>query len=399
MIWLVVLLITVLTILCLDNKTPKAAALSVARETLKGLRLLHMPCGHLESKVQVWMLKGLPPSPYKRIRDGVKHFPILLNLPTSEGSGEATHPDVLHVPEGWGAGGWTWLMAATPYPSGSDFFENPELFVSYDGICWTRPTQHTNPIVRVPAATGRRDLKKEYHSDASLLLLNGILNVYYRWSGVFLDRSVENRVNIISSANGLDWSGQTTLLSEKGAVSEKRGFLSPSLLFMDGKCVMWTVEKNGANREIVRRTSDDGLSWPESEKSVLEADYVVQAPWHLDVVSSAETGGTILLLTTAEDRGGQAELHYGFGDSEGLSWHLAGKLIDPGYFFEGGKIYRSSLVALGDGAYTLYYSAFDGTKWSIARLDLQLDADRRIFEYEHCTFKVSSHKFMKNHSA
>jgi hypothetical protein len=386
MIWLVVLLTIVLAILCLDDKTPKAAALSAARETLKGLRLLHMPCGYLESKVQVWILRGLLPSPYKRIRDGVKHFPILLNLPTSEGSGEATHPDVLHVPEGWGAGGWTWLMSATPYPSGSDFFENPELFVSYDGIHWTRPSQRSNPIVRVPAAAGRRDLKKEYHSDASLLLQDGILHVYYRWSGVFLDRSVENRVNRVSSENGLDWSGQATLLAERRSVSENRGFLSPSLLFMDGKYVMWTVEKNGANREIVRRTSDDGLSWPESENTVLETNYAAQVPWHLDVIPSAETGGTILLLTTAKDRGGEAELHYGFGDREGRSWRLAGKLIDPGYFFEGGKIYRSSLATLGDGAYALYYSASDGMKWSIARLGLRLDTEGRVFEYEHQPF-------------
>jgi hypothetical protein len=380
MIWLVALLLTVLAILYLDDKTPKAAALSVARETLKGFRLLHMPCEYFESKVQVWILRGLPPSPYKRIRDGVKHFPILLNLPTSEGSSEATHPDVLHVPKGWGANGWTWLMSATPYPSGSDFFENPELFVSYDGVHWMRPSQRANPIVRVPAATGRRDLKKEYHSDASLLLQGGILHVYYRWSGVFLDRSVENRLNIVSSANGLEWSGQATLLAEKGAVSENRNFLSPSLLFMDGKYVMWTVEENGANREIMRRTSDDGLSWSASENTVLEADYAVQAPWHLDVILSAETGGTILLLTTAKDKGGQAELHYGFGGREGRSWRLAGKLIDPGYFFEGGKIYRSSLAALGGGAYALYYSASDGVKWSIARLDLRLNIDCKLLK-------------------
>jgi hypothetical protein len=382
MTWIAVLLMIALTILWFDDKTPKAAALSAARETLKALRLLHMPLPDLERRVRVRMLKDLSPSPYRRMRDDAAHFPVILNLPTSEGSGEAAHPDALHVPDGWGAGGWTWLMSATPYPSGSDFFENPELFVSYDGIGWTRPSEYTNPIAAVPVDTKRRDIKKEYHSDASLLLHNGTLRVYYRWSGILLNGNVENRVNMASSANGLEWGGQTTLLAEKGAISGNNDLLSPSVLFMDGKYVMWTVERDGANRKIMRRTSSDGLSWSIPESTVLETDYAIQAPWHLDVISSAETGGTVLLLTTAKDRGGQAELHYGFGCREGRSWRLTGKLIDPGYFFEGGRVYRSSLAALGGGKYVLYYSASDTTaKWSIARLGLRLDAERRIFEY------------------
>jgi hypothetical protein len=385
MTWIAVLPIIVLAILWFGDKTPKKAALSAAREILKGFRLIRMPFRGLERRVQVRLLKELSPSPYRRIRDGAAHFPVILNLPTSEGSGEATHPDALRVPNGWGAGGWTWLMSATPYPSGSDFFENPELFVSYDGIGWTRPSGYTNPIAVVPVETGRRDIKKEYHSDASLLLHNGVLRVYYRWSGILYDGKAENRVNVASSPDGLEWSVRTASFAGKGAVFGSNDLLSPSVLFMDGKYVMWAVERDGTNRKITRRTSGDGLSWSMPENTVLETDYAAQAPWHLDVISSAETGGTVLLLTTAKDRGGQAELHYGFGCCEGRSWRLSGKLIDPGYFFESGKIYRSSLAALGDGKYALYYSASDVTsKWSIARLGLRLDAERRAFEYDLC---------------
>lgn len=381
--WIAALIAVVLAVLYFEDKTPKEAMLSFAREILKGLRLAHLPLHTLERWVRVRELKKFAPSPYKRTRDGVVHLPVILNLPTSEGSGEAAHPDALHAPDGWGAGRWTWLMSATPYPSGGDFFENPELFVSYDGIQWTEPASGVNPLSRVPVETGRRDLKKEYHSDASLLLHDGVLRVYYRWSGVALDGSVENRILVTSSSDGIQWGEPVTLLAENGAASRNSGFLSPSLLFMDGMYVMWMVERDGPGRKITRRVSEDGLVWQPPEDTVLDVDYAVKEPWHLDVIPCAETGGTILLLTAARDRGGEAELHYGFGGREGRSWRLAGRLIDPGYFFESGKIYRSSLVSVGDGAYILYYSACDiMTKWSIARVALRLGEDRRSLTHD-----------------
>jgi hypothetical protein len=382
MIWAVILPAIVLAALFFDDKTPKQALLSAARETLKGLRRLRIPLHALEHAAEQRALEAFSPSPYKRIRSGVAHLPVILNLPTSEGSGEATHPDALFVPGGWGAGGWTWLMSATPYPSGSDFFENPELYVSNDGIRWTQPSEGVNPLARVPAETDRRDLKKEYHSDVSLLLRDGTLCLYYRWSGVSFDGSVENRVYVTTSADGLAWSERALILEERGAVSANGGFLSPSVLFTDGRYVMWTVEQDGGERAVTRRSSGDGVAWSAPEKTSLKADYDLHAPWHLDVIPSDETEGTILILTTAKGRGDRAELHYGFGDREGRNWRVAGKLIEPGYFFEKERVYRSSLVSIGGDAYRLYYSSLGGGKWSVARLGLRLDIDKKTFEYD-----------------
>jgi hypothetical protein len=381
MTWAAALLAAALAALWLENKTPKQAFFSVVREVLKGTRRLGIPFHTFERVVKMKELDRYGPFPYKRNRERVSHLPLILNVPTSEGSGEAAHPDVVYVPDGWGAGRWTWLMSATPYPSGSDFFENPELYVSHDGIRWTRPAEGVNPLARIPAELARRDLKKEYHSDASLLLHDGILRVYYRWSGVMFDKSVENRVYAKTSRDGIAWNDRVLLFGEKGTPSENRGFLSPSVMYIDGKFVMWTVEQDTGRRIIVRRSSDDGLTWSTSEKTSLESGYATAPPWHLDVISCAETGGSILILVTAEDRGFQAELHYGFGDHEGRSWRLAGKLIEPEYSFEARRIYRSSLVPQGKGSYALFYSALgeDG-KWSVARLDLRLDTRKMIFE-------------------
>ena len=370
-------LFLLLAALYAKDKTPRQGLYSAATEALKGLRRCGLPLPRFEGILQRRAPLCRHSSPYRKTRKNVSHFPMLLNLPTSEGSGEATHPDVLYVPEGWGEGSWSWLMSATPYASGNDYLENPELYVSYDGFHWTSPGAgvNINPLASLPVDSSQRTLKKEYHSDASLLLRDGTLHLYYRWSGERLNGELENRIHLMTSRDGVTWSKRETLLAEKESPARARKFLSPSVLFMDGMYIMWTVEHEGGERSIMRRTSDDGLEWSEPEKTPLISDYSMLPPWHLDVTQRAEGEGLILILTVAKDRGEHAELHYGFGD--GQSWRMAGKLIEPGYFFESGRVYRSSLVSMGKGTYpnVLFYSAQSkGRMGNVARLALSLDS-------------------------
>ncbi|MCL1941111.1 MAG: hypothetical protein FWG09_04140 [Synergistaceae bacterium] len=375
--WAVILLILALAAMYVKDKTPRQAIFSVVIEMLKGLRLMRLPLPRIEAAIY----GGAPIRRnyfYKKTRKDVSHFPILLNLPSSDGSGEVTHPDVLYVPDGWGKGEWSWLMSATPYASGSDYFENPEFYVSHDGLLWTPPAEGINPLASLPARTVQRGLKKEYHSDASLLLRDGTLNLYYRWSGILLDGSAENRICVMTSDDGVSWSESVTILEEKQPAAQSRKFLSPSVLFLNGEYVMWTVEYTDGKRSITRRASADGLNWSDPAETPLSAGYSMLPPWHLDIVPSAETDDLILILTAAKDRGEDAELHYGFGN--GHSWCMAGKLIEPGYFFESGRVYRSSLVPRGENVYSLYYSAQSQDRiGSVARLDLSLEADRKFF--------------------
>ncbi|MDR3279817.1 MAG: hypothetical protein LBT23_04835, partial [Synergistaceae bacterium] len=153
---------------------------------------------------------------------------------------------------------------------------------------------------------------------------------------------------------------------------EARGFLSPSVLFMNGEYVMWMVEYEDGKRSIARRTSADGLNWSKPEKTPIERfQAYCQAPWHLDVIPDPAHGDLILVLTTAKDRGFEAELFYGFSGDWGRSWQVVGKLLEPGYFFERKRVYRSSIAIRGD-EYFLFYSAMsdDGT-WSVARIGLE----------------------------
>ena len=365
--WITLLVLAILLILAFSDKTPKRLLYSILREGLKGTRYLRLPFPKAERFLERHNPKPLGHSAYQRIRREVCHTPLLLNLPTSEGSGEAAHPDVLHVEEGWGAGKWTYLMTATPYPSGNDYFENPEFYVSHDGVRWTTPEGGKNPLAQVPVFPQRRDLKKEFHSDPSLLLHEGVLHLYYRWTGVLLNGGEENRICVVTSADGIGWSESRVVLEEKTKASEARKFLSPSLLFLDGEFVMWTVEYERGERFIFRRTSADGLRWEEPAKTVLHEGSSSFAPWHLDVVEGE--GQLFLILTTARDRGFDAETCWGRGDAGGRVWEITGKPFDPGYFFEGKRIYRSSMLQRTDGGISLYYStmSMDGT-WNVALL-------------------------------
>ena len=367
------LFLLLLLVLAWTRKTPQQLLYSILREAEKGLRRAGIRIPSLERVLEEHNPKRVHRSPFCRLRPDVDHDPILLNLPTSEGSGEAAHPDVLHVPRGWGAGHWSWLMAATPYPIGTDYFENPEFYVSRDGLRWQVPEGLINPLARVPVEPHRREIRREFHSDPSLLLHEDQLFLYYRWTALLNTGETENRILRTASSDGVLWSPAEIVLSERLPAGKDRKFLSPSALFLDEAFVLWTVEYDAGARSIFRRVSPDGLHWGEPEKTALEAPFPLEAPWHLDVTEGVSC--LRLLLTTARDRGLGAELFCGFSEDGGLSWNVTHQAFEPGYFFESKRVYRSSLVPMEDGTDRLYYSAMagDGT-WHIAALDLGASA-------------------------
>ena len=362
----------VLLALILKRKSPGQLLYGLVREAEKGLRR----AGLCVPSLRLWVMERNPQqicrSPFARLNGAVPdHSPILLNLPTSDGSGEATHPDVLHVPQGWGAGGWTWLMAMTPYPLGTDYHENPEFCVSYDGIQWTVPEGLHPPLARVPLRP-RNGARAEFHSDPSLLLAkDGELLYYYRWTAVFSSET-ENRILLMTSRDGVHWTPPEAVLEERRPTGLDRKFLSPSALFLNGEYALWTVDCEGGERFIVRRSGPDGRHWGDPVRTAVSAPFPLSAPWHLDVAD--DKGVLRILLTTAAERGYEAELFLGSGD--GLSWKVEGKPFTPAYHFEGKRVYRSSLVPLGNGRRRIYYSALSlsGT-WNVAMLDAATEKD------------------------
>lgn len=103
-----------------------------------------------------------------------------LTIPTHDTSGQAIHPSVIDftIEQGistWG--GYRYWMAMTPYPSGNDAHEDPNLVASTDGITWVVPTGLVNPLDDAPGGGPgyNADTDMVYNSSANQLW------IYYRW--------------------------------------------------------------------------------------------------------------------------------------------------------------------------------------------------------------------------
>src|SRR5690625_4256142 len=71
-----------------------------------------------------------------------RNAPLPIPINTYDGSGQATHPDVLYFENGWG--GYKYWMAYTPYPFSDDSLENTSITYSNDGVNWhTKIIQNT----------------------------------------------------------------------------------------------------------------------------------------------------------------------------------------------------------------------------------------------------------------
>lgn len=152
---------------------------------------------------------GRRDAPYRRVGKvlGELHRPILLNLETSDGSGQACHPDVLYIRGGFGSKKWPYWMVCTPYPYKDNRVENPEIFVSYDGIIWAGPDGGQNPIVATPKVAG------DHNSDPDMVFYENQMWLFYRETqksrapGKTPDRNI---IYLLKSKDGVQWTPPVT---------------------------------------------------------------------------------------------------------------------------------------------------------------------------------------------
>jgi hypothetical protein len=275
------------------------------------------------------------------------HRPVLLNLETSEGSGQVTHPDVAFIPEGFGKKDWTYWMACTPYPFRDARFENPEIFASHDGIHWTVPGPRVNPLVPSPAKAG------DHHSDPDILFHGGQLWLFYRQT-IRSAIPTENKILLIQSRDGVAWSSPVEVLSDNTA----REVLSPAVIHDGRQFLMWTVEICNDEFLIVRRTSPHGLQWSAPQSCALAGLSYPRHAWHIDVLQESDRLSAALVSCIGKG-GPQSRIHYAFSTDQGLSWRTDGFWFEQAYEFEAGAQYRGSLLRRAEhpGEYDLWYSA------------------------------------------
>lgn len=317
-------------------------------------------------------------APYRRAgaSQNVLHRPVLLNLETSEGSGQAVHPDVVYIPEGFGPQNWTYWMACTPYPHAETRFENPEVFVSCDGTSWVVPDGVHNPLVPTPKVAG------DHNSDPDLLFHRDRLWLFYREtlrSKAPSKIPKENTVYLMNSADGIHWSVPIQVLSEKTGTQ----LLSPAVIHDGSLFVMWTVEAQGDKLRLMRRTSSNAMNWDPPDPCEIIGLDKGRHPWHIDVIREKDRLSAVLVsyLGPGHSGGEGSRIHYAYSEDQGSTWSVDGFLFEQIYEFESQLQYRGSLQLLDPRrqVYGLWYSAASlANIFSIAYLRLVRAGDKLL---------------------
>ncbi len=284
-------------------------------------------------------------APAKFCREGA----TLLDLSMTSGFGEAVHPSIIRVPDGFGAGGWNYCMSVTPFPKSIVVFENPEFLVSPDGLTWSLPPGGASPVVPAPSDwTG-------YNSDGALFFENGEIFMYYREvrEGV---KSLTVSLFVISTRDGVNWTQPVRLISEKTPTNRGGLLMSPSVLKLGGKYFMWYVDERTGGYKIYRSTLPDPQIFVDGAEAEVAGLPENVSPWHVDVTRDGDRLLMALCVTVAP--GCQSVLVAESFDG-GLGWRiLDGKGASPEKKWGETSLYKAALVKSDEG-WKLYYSYQD----------------------------------------
>jgi hypothetical protein len=215
--------------------------------------------------------------------------PTLLEFPTYIGHDEATHPDVLVERDPSGAAHVTMVM--TPYPIKSayqlpdDFFENPSLLESHDGMAFAIPPGVRNPLVAPPPRDHNDDpdLRRDPRTGEYRLL--------------YLETQRPDRQILVQlhSRDLVHWTRRDAL------VSDLRGgehmMLSPAAIDEAGATHLFYVDN--FQFRLYHVVSRDGETWDAATAAPVRLDLGAVKPWHVDVIRGEGSYG--LLISGFED--------------------------------------------------------------------------------------------------
>ncbi|WP_281659133.1 sialidase family protein [Halobacillus sp. Cin3] len=284
----------------------------------------------------------------ERITNTRRHYPMLLDTPTYDGSGEVVHPDIEYIHEGFGSEKWRYWQAMTPLTGRSDQTENPSILASHDGAVWVEPGQNVNPIIPVPT-TGSGD----HNSDPCLVYHNGELIMYYRETRKSASPR-EQRIYHIKTADGVHWSNPVEVLIDGSGNPE--GLMSPSVVRLNNQFVMFYVSGKESN-SLRRRTSADGLSWSSPQTCSTGGMPPGRVYWHIQVTPNVDR--LDMIFASYPVSGSTGWLHYGYSTDDGFTWQTGEPFVDQLYDNETQRFYRASMRPTYDNPniYEIWYSA------------------------------------------
>lgn len=280
-----------------------------------------------------------------------------LDIITYEGGqNQPTHPKVLYFHDGWG--GHRYWMVYTPYPDNNNFYENPCITYSDDGITWSEEgilnpiiastvngCWYSDPhLVYIPG-TNTMELWVRYCSNGSDGMANG-------WEGVYR----------MKSTDGINWSEKEYL--HHVIDTEWASILSPSIIYDDGKYKIWSVYK----RECLKYyESADGTNWKYVRNiSINLTPLGSYKLWHFDMIKTNKGYEFVGCYQINGEFDKNNYIAYSWS-ADNKNFEPAVCVLDNGASgqFDDLELYRPCLVQIGN-KYRIYYGAQKNIKiWHI----------------------------------
>lgn len=284
--------------------------------------------------------------------------PKELIIPTYDGSGEGVHPSVVYVPAK--IGGHRWWMGFTPYPNGVDDYENPSILCSDDGINWVVPDGVTNPIVPPPADTvnwWNADVELIYNTTTKKLMM------YYC---LFSKTGVAEQY-LIESSNGVNWTEPIKLNQVLGATG--------IVQIKEDSFIAYTGQYTEGEKGITAKTSTDGKVWTTNITGIVNIAPCI----HFHISTYLDSSGYHFLSagmgTRSKTAPREIELFYGYSrDGKTIVFDSTPLLQRNSADWIGRRLYRSSMINVGNGKYRVYISgeALDKS-WHMGYIDIVIN--------------------------
>jgi hypothetical protein len=176
------------------------------------------------------------------------------------------HPDIIYVNSEK-----TFYLACTPYPYGSDKFENPHIYLSYNSITFFG---NNNPIVTSPTIG---------HNDDPDIFYDNLTKKFYL---SYLETCLPDSQNFILLQKSNITSKWNRKISIHFNIKAKDNFIvSPSIIDgLENNYLLFFV--NVLNPCIIQYIESNSiLSWDFQNKKVLNIPFPKDYyPWHIDII-------------------------------------------------------------------------------------------------------------------
>lgn len=265
--------------------------------------------------------------------------PTRLRIPTYDGSGQATHPDILG-PDGKGR---PFLLSLTPYPYSIDRYENPSILASSDGLRFREERRGLNPLAPAPSM--------DHNDDPDLSFADGEYRILY------LETLRPDRQNLVllRSRDRLSWTRSIAGSNRLSGPDPDPFILSPALAERGGESYLYYVDKSVAPYRIEYKKGRDLGDWGSAAARLPAIQGLDFTPWHIDIVSG---GAVYYMLITAVLDGGKGGRTYDLRIARSLdleSWTLRPEPVFLKRPFGCRDVYRSTAYVDGGDMY-IYFS-------------------------------------------